>query len=161
MRVGIGYDIHKLVNGRRLVIGGVSIPAKKGLLGHSDADVLIHAIIDALLGAASLGDIGEHFPDTDKRYKGISSGILLKETAKLIKRRSYSINNIDAVIILENPKLSRYKEKMADTIANILGVSNSKVNIKAKTNEGLDSVGKGKAIAAYAIAMLVERGRRQ
>lgn len=157
MRAGIGYDIHKLVKGRKLILGGVNVPAKKGLAGHSDADVLLHAVIDALLGAAGLGDIGEHFPDTDKRYKGISSKVLLVNVAKLIAVKGYSVGNIDGIIILENPKLSALKQKMAQNIAAILNIPKNNVNIKAKTNEGLDSVGKGAAIAAYAVAVLNPR----
>lgn len=157
MRAGIGYDIHKLVKGRKLILGGVNVPAKKGLAGHSDADVLLHAVIDALLGAVGLGDIGEHFPDTDKRYKGISSKVLLVNVAKLIAVKGYSVGNIDGIIILENPKLSALKQKMAQNIAAILNIPKNNVNIKAKTNEGLDSVGKGAAIAAYAVAVLNPR----
>lgn len=157
MRAGIGYDIHKLVKGRKLILGGVNVPAKKGLAGHSDADVLLHAVIDALLGAVGLGDIGEHFPDTDKRYKGISSKVLLVNVAKLIAVKGYSVGNIDGIIILENPKLGALKQKMAQNIAAILNIPKNNVNIKAKTNEGLDSVGKGAAIAAYAVAVLNPR----
>jgi len=154
MRIGFGYDIHRLVNNRKLVLGGIDVPAKKGLLGHSDADALLHAIIDAILGAAGLGDIGKHFPDTDKKYKDISSAILLERVDKIIKGKGYLINNIDTVIILEKPKLGGLKEKMAERIAAILNISKDKVNVKAKTNEGLDSTGKGQAIAAYAVAVL-------
>ena len=154
MRIGLGYDIHRLVKGRKLILGGVEVPCEKGLIGHSDADALLHAIIDALLGAAGLGDIGKHFPDTDKKYKGISSEVLLKEAAGLIKRKGFLINNIDAIIILQSPKLSALKEKMEKRVAGVLDILKNKVNIKAKTNEGLDSIGKGRAIAAYAIAAL-------
>jgi len=156
MRIGFGYDLHKLVKGRKLMLGGIEVPADKGLLGHSDADVLLHAVIDALLGAAGLGDIGELFPDTDKKYKGISSGILMDNTVRLIKGRKYRIGNIDAVIILEKPKLSKFKKKMEENIARVLNISKNKVNVKAKTNEGQDSIGKGKAIAAYAVAVILE-----
>src|SRR3989338_5161619 len=141
MRIGFGYDIHRLVKGRKLVLGGVKVPADKGLLGHSDADALLHAVIDALLGAAGLGDIGEHFPDADKRYKGIPSRQLLKKTAKLVNQKGYSIGNVDAVIILQNPRLGALKEAMAKNIAAILNLSEKDVNVKAKTNEGLDSIG--------------------
>jgi len=157
MRIGFGYDLHKLAKGRKLILGGILVPSEKGLLGHSDADVLLHAIIDALLGAAGLGDIGEFFPDTDKKYKDISSSILLDKAAKLIKGAKYYINNIDAVIVLEKPKLSKFKKKMAENIAGVLNISKDKVNVKAKTNEGLDATGKGMAIAAYAVATLSER----
>ncbi len=156
MRIGFGYDIHKLVEKRKLILGGIEVPSKKGLLGHSDADVLLHAIIDALLGAAGLGDIGEHFPDTDKKYKNISSKILLQRTDEIIKSKGFAIDNIDAVIILEKPKLNELKEKMSLDIAAILNIPKDRVNVKAKTNEGLDSIGKGKAIAAYAVAALVK-----
>lgn len=154
-RFGLGYDLHRLVRGRKLVLGGINVPGEKGLSGHSDADALLHAVIDALLGAAGLGDIGEHFPDTDKKYKDISSKVLLKETAKIIYGRGYLIGNIDAIIILEKPKLGILKEKMAQQIAEILNISKANVNVKAKTNEGLDATGKGQAIAAYAIATLI------
>lgn len=156
MRIGFGYDLHKLAKGRKLILGGVLVPSEKGLLGHSDADVLLHAIIDALFGAAGLGDIGEFFPDTDKKYKDISSSILLDRAAKLIKGAKYYINNIDAVIVLEKPKLSKFKKKMAGNIAGVLNIPKGKVNIKAKTNEGLDATGKGMAIAAYVVVCLGE-----
>ena len=154
---GFGYDIHRLIKGRKLILGGVMVPHDRGLLGHSDADVLLHAVIDALLGAAGLGDIGRHFPDTDKKYKGISSKILLKNAAGLLYKNGFVIGNIDAVLVLEKPKLPGLKEKMAKNIAEILDIAKDKVNIKAKTNEGLDSIGRGKAIAAYAVAALCER----
>lgn len=160
MRTGLGYDIHRLVINRRLMLGGIEVPNKKGLLGHSDGDALIHAIIDALLGAAGLGDIGEHFPDTDRQYKNISSRKLLEKTAGLIRGKGYSPENIDAVIILESPKLGRLKEKMAGAISQILNIPKTSINIKAKTNEGLDSIGRGTAIAAYAVATL-RLNRRQ
>jgi 2-C-methyl-D-erythritol 2,4-cyclodiphosphate synthase len=158
MRIGFGYDLHKLVSGRKLILGGIEVPFNKGLLGHSDADVLLHAITDALLGAAGLGDIGEHFPDTDKQYKDISSAVLLQKAFALINKEGFTIGNIDAVIVLEKPKLSAYKEKMREKIAQILNIPKANVNVKAKTNEGLDSVGKGKAIAVYAIALLSKGG---
>jgi 2-C-methyl-D-erythritol 2,4-cyclodiphosphate synthase len=157
MRIGFGYDIHRLVKGRKLILGTVEISAKKGLLGHSDADVLLHAIIDALFGAAGLGDIGKHFPDTDKRYKGISSKALLKETKGLIAKKGFRIENIDAVVVLELPRLIGLKMKMAEAIAEILDIPAANINIKAKTNEGLDSVGEGRAIAAYAVVSLVKK----
>jgi 2-C-methyl-D-erythritol 4-phosphate cytidylyltransferase/2-C-methyl-D-erythritol 2,4-cyclodiphosphate synthase len=157
VRVGFGYDIHRLVRGRRLVLGGVRVASQKGLLGHSDADALLHAVIDALLGAAGLGDIGGHFPDTDRRYKGIPSSILLEETAGLVKQKGYSIGNIDSVIIMQGPKLGALKLKMAKNIAAILDIPKDRVNVKAKTNEGLDSIGRGRAIAAYAVATLQKK----
>jgi len=157
MRIGFGYDLHRLVKNRKLILGGIEVPFGKGLLGHSDADVLLHAITDALLGAAGLGDIGEHFPDTDKKYKDISSAVLLQKASALINKEGFTIGNIDAVIVLEKPKLSAYKEKMRERIAQILNIPKANVNVKAKTNEGQDSIGKGKAIAAYAVAALVPR----
>jgi 2-C-methyl-D-erythritol 2,4-cyclodiphosphate synthase len=150
-RVGIGYDIHRLVKGRRLFIGGIKIPHAKGLLGHSDADVLIHAICDSLLGAIACGDIGEHFPDIDPRYKNVSSVELLKMVCNLVKKKKYKINNIDAVIIAEEPKLFIFKEKMQQKLANILMINKDVIGIKAKTNEGLGRIGEKEAIACYAV----------
>jgi len=154
VRVGIGYDVHKLVEGRKLIIGGISIPYEKGLLGHSDADVLVHAIMDALLGAASLGDIGKHFPDTDMGYKGVDSMRLLKEVDNMLKGKGFKINNIDAVIIAQNPKMAPYINDMVDYIAEVLNINVELVNIKATTTEGLGFEGKGKGIAAQAIVSL-------
>jgi len=151
MRVGIGYDVHKLVKGRKLVIGGVKIPYDKGLTGYSDADVLIHAVCDALLGAATCGDIGKHFPDTDERFKDISSIKLLQQTFSMIDEKGYSVNNIDTVIIVDRPKLAPYKGKMREIIAKVLKIGSDKVNIKATTEEGTRKV---EAIAAYAVALL-------
>jgi 2-C-methyl-D-erythritol 2,4-cyclodiphosphate synthase len=156
--IGIGYDIHRLVKGRKLFLGGVLIPYSKGLLGHSDADCLIHAIIDALLGAASLGDIGEHFPDTDPKYKNIRSIELLKNTAILLKRKKIVIGNIDAVIIAQEPKLLAFKKSMRSTICFCLGIKEEKLNIKAKTNEALGAVGKKQAIACWASAIVTRGG---
>ncbi len=153
MRIGIGYDVHKLVKGRKLVIGGVEIPYDKGLTGYSDADVLIHAVCDALLGAAACGDIGKHFPDTDERFKDISSIKLLQQTFSMINEKGYSVNNIDTVIIADRPKLAPYKGKMREIIAKILKIGSDKVNIKATTEEGTRKV---EAIAAYAIVLLKE-----
>lgn len=153
-RIGIGYDSHRLVPGRKLVLGGVEVPFNKGLLGHSDADALLHAVCDALLGAAALGDIGEHFPDTDPKYRGISSLKLLKAVSGLLKKKHYQIINIDVVVILEQPKLSGLKDKMRSAICAALGVNKDRVGVKAKTNEGLGDIGKSKAIAAYAVALL-------
>ncbi|MBS3995325.1 MAG: 2-C-methyl-D-erythritol 2,4-cyclodiphosphate synthase [Alkaliphilus sp.] len=154
IRVGIGYDVHKLVEGRQLIIGGVDIPFNKGLLGHSDADVLLHAIKDALLGAAALGDIGKHFPDTDLKYKGISSIKLLEEVNDMIRRKGYEVNNVDATIIAQAPKMAPYIDQMIDNIANALGLEKEFVNVKATTTEGLGLVGLGEGIAANAIASI-------
>ncbi len=154
-RVGLGYDIHRLIKGRKLILGGVAIPYSKGLLGHSDADVLLHAVCDALLGAAGLGDIGEHFPNTDGRYKNISSVILLSKVNALIKKQGFRIGNIDAVVLAEEPNLKLYKPKMRLVISKTLGMKENQVNIKATTQEGL-GFGKTKdAIAAYATAGLI------
>jgi len=156
MRIGFGYDIHKLAKNRRLVLGGVHIPFKLGLLGHSDADVLCHAIADSLLGAMAAGDIGTHFPNTDKRFKDISSLILLKNVAAILKKQDHRIANIDSMIIAESPKLAPYIEKMRANIAGTLGIKTSQVSIKATTNEGLGDIGKGKGIYAFANS-LIER----
>jgi 2-C-methyl-D-erythritol 2,4-cyclodiphosphate synthase len=150
-RVGFGYDIHPLVAGRPLFLGGVEIPYVKGLLGHSDADALLHAICDALLGAAGLGDIGEHFPDTDPQYEGIESSRLLESVAGLIKAKGFSIGNIDSVVIAQQPKLIPFKKQMRDKIAATLQIKEDAVSVKAKTNEGLDALGREEAIAAYAV----------
>lgn len=141
MRVGMGYDVHKLVEGRDLILGGVNIPYEKGLLGHSDADVLLHAIMDALLGAAALGDIGKHFPDTDDRYKGISSIKLLGEVGKLLDEECYIIENIDATVIAQRPKLRDYIDTMRENIAKTLNIEVGRVNVKATTEEGLGFTG--------------------
>ena len=154
MRVGLGYDVHKLVEGRDLIIGGVQIPYEKGLLGHSDADVLLHAIMDALLGAAALGDIGKHFPDTDPKYKGISSIKLLEYVRELIDVELYVVGNIDATIIAQRPKMAPYIEQMKKNVANALAIEVSQVNIKATTEEGLGFTGSGEGISAQAIASL-------
>lgn len=153
-RVGLGYDIHKLVEDRPLIIGGVEIPYEKGLLGHSDADVLIHAIIDAMLGALALSDIGTHFPDTDPKYKGISSVELLKNVLGLIKEKGYVINNIDSNIILQEPKMKPHIPKMVKVLSEVLNIEENQLSIKAKTNEQMDAVGEKKAIEANAVVML-------
>ena len=155
MRVGMGYDVHRLVEGRKLILGGVEIPYEKGLLGHSDADVLIHAIMDALLGAAALGDIGKHFPDTDPQYKGISSVELLKHVAKLLDKNNYVIENIDATVIAQRPKLRPYMEEMTKNIAGALGIEENRLNLKATTEEGLGFTGTGERMASQAICSLV------
>ena len=155
MRVGMGYDVHRLVEGRKLILGGVEIPYEKGLLGHSDADVLIHAIMDALLGAAALGDIGKHFPDTDPQYKGISSVELLKHVAKLLDENNYVIENIDATVIAQKTKLRPYMEEMTKNIAGALGIEENRLNLKATTEEGLGFTGTGEGMASQAICSLV------
>lgn len=154
MRIGQGYDVHRLVEGRKLIIGGVDIPYEKGLLGHSDADVLLHAVMDALLGAAALGDIGQHFPDSDERYKGISSIALLKEVGKLLQENGYMIENIDSTVIAQRPKLLPYRPQMAENIAAALGIEKEQVSVKATTEEGLGFTGTGEGISAQAIALL-------
>lgn len=155
MRIGMGYDVHRLVEGRKLIMGGVEIPFEKGLLGHSDADVLLHAIMDSLLGACSLGDIGKHFPDTDERYKGISSIKLLKETGMLISEKGYSINNIDATIIAQKPKMRPHIDLMRKNIADALNIDIDQINIKATTEEGLGFTGEMLGISAQSIASLI------
>ena len=154
MRIGMGYDVHKLVDNRKLILGGVEIEYEKGLLGHSDADVVVHAIMDALLGAAALGDIGKHFPDTDPKYKGISSIELLKHVGKLLKENGYVIGNIDATIICQRPKLAQYREEMVQNVAKALEIETNQVCIKATTEEGLGFTGEGKGISSQAIALL-------
>lgn len=154
MRIGQGYDVHRLVEGRRLIIGGVDIPYEKGLLGHSDADVLLHAVMDALLGAAALGDIGQHFPDSDERYKGISSIALLKKVGKILQENGYMIENIDSTVIAQRPKLLPYRPQMAENIAAALGIQKAQVSVKATTEEGLGFTGTGEGISAQAIALL-------
>lgn len=154
MRVGMGYDVHKLVEDRDLILGGVKIPYEKGLLGHSDADVLLHAIMDALLGAAALGDIGKHFPDTDPAYKGASSMKLLEHVGKLIDEKLYVIGNIDATIIAQRPKMLPHIQKMRENVAEALHIDVDQINIKATTEEGLGFTGTGEGISSQAIACL-------
>lgn len=156
MKIGFGYDVHRLIEGRKLILGGIEIPYIKGLLGHSDGDVLLHAICDALLGAASLGDIGEHFPDTDIRYQGICSSELLKQVLDLIKAK-YSILHIDTVILADEPYLSPFKPSIRKRLREILNINLEQVNIKATRAEGLNAIGRKEAIACYAIALLAER----
>ena len=153
-RIGLGYDIHRLDYDRHLIIGGVKIPYEKGLLGHSDADVLVHAIIDAMFGALALGDIGTHFPDTDDEYKDVSSILLLKRAMQLINDEGYIINNIDCNIIAQEPKMKPFIPKMRETLANSLMIDINLISIKAKTNEKMDAVGEKKAIEANAVVML-------
>lgn len=156
MRIGQGYDVHKLEEGRELILGGVKVPYEKGLLGHSDADVLVHAIMDALLGAAALGDIGQHFPDTDPAYRGISSIELLKQVGMLLKEQGYVIENIDATIIAQRPKLLPYRPQMAENISRALGISEDQVSVKATTEEGLGFTGSGQGISSQAITLLTK-----
>lgn len=154
MRIGMGYDVHRLIEGRKLVMGGVEIPYEKGLLGHSDADVLLHAIMDALLGAAALGDIGKHFPDTDPAYKGISSVKLLEHVGALLEENLFLIENIDATIIAQAPKMRPHIDAMRENIAQALGITVEQVNVKATTEEGLGFTGTGEGISAQAICLL-------
>lgn len=154
MRVGLGYDVHKLTEGRDLILGGVNIPYEKGLLGHSDADVLVHAIMDALLGAAALGDIGKHFPDSDERYRGISSILLLRHVGKLLDEHLYVIENIDATIIAQRPKMLPHIEMMRKNIAEALKIEVDQVNVKATTEEGLGFTGNGDGISSQAICAI-------
>ncbi|HEY7914701.1 MAG TPA: 2-C-methyl-D-erythritol 2,4-cyclodiphosphate synthase [Blastocatellia bacterium] len=153
-RIGTGFDIHRLVEGRKLILGGVEVEFEKGLLGHSDSDVLTHAVCDALLGAAALGDIGSHFPDSDERFKGASSLDMLARVADLLTARGYRVANIDATIMAERPKLAPYIPRMREHLAARLGVTIEQVSVKAKTGEGLESIGRGEAMAAQAVAML-------
>jgi 2-C-methyl-D-erythritol 2,4-cyclodiphosphate synthase len=157
MRIGIGYDVHKLVTGRKLVLGGVVIPFEKGLLGHSDADVLVHAVCDALLGAAAMGDIGLHFPDSDLKFKNISSIKLLAETNAMVRGNGFTIGNIDTVIFAEAPKISPYRKMMQEKLASTVEVDPDCINIKATTTEGLGSIGKGQGIGAMSVVLL-EKG---
>ena len=154
MRVGIGYDVHRLTAGRKLILGGVEIPYGKGLLGHSDADVLVHAVMDALLGAAALGDIGKHFPDTDPEYEGISSIRLLEHVGRLLDEKGYVIENIDATIIAQRPKMRPYIDQMRENIAEALKIETDQVNVKATTEEGLGFTGSGEGISSQAVCAL-------
>ena len=154
MRIGHGYDVHKLVENRRLILGGVEIPYQKGLLGHSDADVLLHAVSDALLGAAALGDIGKHFPDTDPAFKDADSRVLLRRVVNLIKQQGYSVGNIDCTVIAQRPKLKDYIDQMRQNIANDCQVDICCINVKATTEEGLGFTGDGSGISAHAVCIL-------
>lgn len=153
-RIGIGYDLHRLVERRKLILGGVLLPSKVGLLGHSDADVLVHAVCDALLGACAQKDIGEHFPASHSAYKDISSMQLLKKVNSILKKQKYSVRNIDSIVVAEKPNLSKYKIRMCREIARALGLAVKQVSVKAKTSEGVGPVGEGKAISAYAVALI-------
>jgi 2-C-methyl-D-erythritol 4-phosphate cytidylyltransferase / 2-C-methyl-D-erythritol 2,4-cyclodiphosphate synthase len=153
-RVGVGYDLHRLIEGRRLVLGGVTVPSERGALGHSDADVCCHAVTDAILGAARAGDIGQHYPDTDPRWKGASSIAILEEVAGLVRGLGLAVVNVDVVVILERPKIGPYRDAIQSRLANALGIDASRVSVKGKTNEGVDAVGRGEAIAAHAVVLL-------
>ena len=154
LRIGHGYDVHRLVEGRKLILGGVDIPWEKGLLGHSDADVLVHAVMDALTGAARLGDIGKLFPDTDSAYAGISSLKLLSEVGRLLGKKGFAVVNIDATLLAQAPKVGPYKQRMAENIAAALGIGPERVNVKATTEEGLGFTGDGSGMAAHAVVLL-------
>ena len=156
MRVGHGYDVHRLTEGRPLILGGVRVPYDRGLDGHSDADVLTHAVIDALLGAAGLGDIGQHFPDTDDRYLGISSMLLLSETAKLLKKAGWRVGNIDVTLIAQAPKLVRFLPQMRDCLAVALSIAPGAINLKATTEEHLGFTGRGEGIACHSVCLLID-----
>ncbi len=157
MRIGHGYDVHRLVEGRRLIIGGVDIPHGVGLLGHSDADVLLHAVCDALLGAAALGDIGKHFPDTDPQYKNIDSMLLLSHTAKLLSNKGYKIVNVDSTVLAQAPKLAPFIDQMRVNIANCIGIDTDCVSVKATTEEGLGFTGEKLGIAAHAVCLITNK----
>lgn len=156
MRVGLGYDVHKLVEGRLLILGGITIPYEKGLLGHSDADVLVHAIMDSILGALALGDLGKHFPDTDPKYKGADSIELLRHVGNLMNKKGYGIGNIDATVVAQRPKLAGYIPEMVECIAEALDCGIGQINIKATTEEGLGFTGSGEGISAQAICMVLK-----
>lgn len=157
MKIGIGYDVHQLIKGRKLIIGGVEIPYKKGLLGHSDADVLVHAIMDSILGALGMGDIGKHFPDNDNQYKDISSLVLLERVCNIMHKSNYKIGNIDSVIVAENPKMAPYIESMKENISKVLKTPLSSINIKATTTEKLGFEGSGEGISAQSVCLLISR----
>ena len=159
MLLGIGYDIHRLIDNRKLIMGGILFDTPYGLYGHSDADVVLHAVCDALLGAAAMGDIGEHFPDTDQRWKGVSSQIITARVVALVNEKGYSVNNIDVNIIAERPKVSSRKYDIKENLAKLLNVDSGRVNIKAKTNEGLDAIGRGEAIVSQVIVSLNENNQ--
>jgi 2-C-methyl-D-erythritol 2,4-cyclodiphosphate synthase len=154
IRCGIGYDLHRLAEGRKLIVGGIELPFEKGPVGHSDGDVLAHALCDALLGAAGLGDIGKHFPDTDPKWKGANSLMFLEHARKLLDENRFTIDWIDAVVIIEKPKLGPHFPKMREALAKSLNVSADSIHLKAKTNEGVDAIGRGEAIAAHVVATL-------
>ena len=157
VRCGIGYDLHRLAEGRKLIVGGIELPFEKGPVGHSDGDVLAHALCDALLGAAGLGDIGTHFPDTDPKWKGANSLIFLEHAKKLLDEKKFTIEHVDAVVITEKPKLGPHFPKMREALSRALGVPPEKIHLKAKTNEGVDAIGRGEAIAAHVVATISAR----
>lgn len=157
MRIGQSKDIHRLVSGRKLILGGIEIPYEKGLLGHSDADVLLHAIIESIIGAMGEGDIGKHFPDTDEQYKGISSLILLSKTKELMDLKGYKIGNIDSLIMIEKPKMAPYISLMRENVAKVLDCDINQINIKATRGEGLGYIGRGEGVEAYSICLLIEK----
>ncbi|MFA5146175.1 MAG: 2-C-methyl-D-erythritol 2,4-cyclodiphosphate synthase [Candidatus Omnitrophota bacterium] len=157
MRVGIGYDIHRLVEERKLFLGGVEIPYVKGLIGYSDGDVVLHAVSDAILGGLSLGDIGQHFPNTDPQYKGIASMEILRKVCEIAAKKNFSISNIDTMIIAEEPSIQPFRESMVEAMSKILGIGKDRISVKATTNEGVGAIGRGDAIAAYAVVMLKEK----
>ena len=157
LRVGHGYDVHRLVSGRKLILGGVEIPYEKGLDGHSDADVLTHAVMDALLGACGLGDIGRHFPDSDERYRGISSLLLLDHVAALLRQQGYGVVNVDVTLIAQAPKVGPYRQQMADNLATHIGISSEQINVKATTEEHLGFTGSGEGMACHAVALVEKR----
>ncbi|KPK21524.1 MAG: hypothetical protein AMK69_21650 [Nitrospira bacterium SG8_3] len=157
MRVGFGYDLHRLTHGRKLILGGVTIPFDKGLLGHSDADVLLHAVCDALLGGAGLGDMGRHFPDTDAKFKDVASTALLAQVFQMVREKDLFVNNLDSTILAEAPRLAPYCQAMVTNVAKLLEIEPSRVNIKATTMEGVGAIGKGEAIAAMCVVGLVSR----
>lgn len=161
MRIGFGYDSHRLVTGRKLILGGVEISCEKGLLGHSDADVLLHAICDAILGAIGEGDLGRHFPDSDPSYKDIPSRELLIRVNELAARKGYLVNNVDSTLVLEKPKLRKYIDKMVINIAGFLDMEPGRVNVKASTNEGMGFTGRGEGIAAFAVVTMKVRGKEK
>ena len=153
-RCGIGYDLHRLAEGRKLIVGGIELPFDKGPVGHSDGDVLAHAVCDALLGAAGLGDIGTHFPDTDPRWKGANSLLFLEHARKLLEEKGFAVEHVDAVVITEKPKLGPHFPRMREALAKALGVNSERIHLKAKTNEGVDAIGRGEAIASHVVATL-------
>lgn len=161
MRIGMGYDVHRLTEGRPLILGGVTIPWEKGLLGHSDADVLVHAIMDALLGAAALGDIGRHFPDTDPRFEGISSILLLRKVGELLEEHGYEPGNIDATIIAQKPKMLPHIDEMRTHVAEALGIPKENVNIKATTEEGLGFTGTQEGISSHAVCLIRSKNKQE
>ncbi len=154
LRIGHGYDVHRLAAGRKLILGGVEIPYEKGLDGHSDADVLTHAVMDALLGACGLGDIGRHFPDSDERYRGISSLLLLEHVAALLRQQGYGVVNVDVTLIAQAPKVGPYRQQMADNLATHMGISSEQINVKATTEEHLGFTGSGEGMACHAVALV-------